>query len=123
VDYLITPSMVQVKRKWKEKNFYNIKMLLEILVPFKDQSYIFSLSGMEWRNGPPMPRKLRALGSVQLDDGFMIIGGFDDSITKGSYVSQTIDNNYNWNVNPNAFDFDARYFVEGVRIPDDFLAC
>jgi len=95
---------------------------LEILVVSGDLSFIFSLTELTWRSGPPLPEELYQLTSVQLDDGFMVIGGVDgkDLVSRNSV--HTIDSNYNWISNKNGFELGRDYII-GVKVPNDFLNC
>jgi len=95
---------------------------LEILVVSADGSYIFSLTELSWRVGPPMPEELYRLTSVQLDDGFMIVGGIDTDYESSSQSVHTIDSNYNWSSNREGLSGTLDY-TAGVKIPDEFLNC
>jgi len=60
----------------------SIPTVLEILVASEMDAYIFSLTDLTWRKGPPMGQNLHAFTSVQLDDGFMVLGGIDENDEK-----------------------------------------
>jgi len=96
---------------------------LEIMLPSHEVSYIFSLRDREWRQGPEMPESVSRFESVQLDDGFMVVGGLNGDDQRSSFITQTMDSNYNWNVNLEGLSDESRTYSSSVNVPNDFLNC
>jgi len=81
-------------------------------------SNLFSLTDLTWREGPALPLDISLVASVQLEDGFMMLGGMDeDREDVGSVIA--INSNYEWLTNVNGW-VSGRY-IAGVKVPDDFL--
>jgi len=86
-----------------------------------EDAFLFSLSDLTWRSGPPLPQNLHTFTSVQLDNGFMAIGGKDGEGLATSTVF-TIDSNYNWATFEDTLDTKKVHSM-GVNVPSSFLDC
>ncbi len=55
---------------------------------------IYNTATREWRDGPPLPQTFRYMSSVQYEDTFLLVGGFNgeewiDTIYQYNQTSQT----------------------------------
>jgi len=94
---------------------------LEVLLVDESSSYIYSIDDREWRDGPKLPQSTVDSFPVQLDDGFLSMGG-----KLGSSYHATIykfdENAYDWLVEPVRLE-TPRQFAAAVTVPDTFLNC
>jgi len=95
--------------------------MVEILIASREKSFLFSLADLTWRAGPPLPEKLDQLVSVQLDSGFMVIGGRDEEEMAVDNI-YTIDYEHIWLNFPTTLD-QPKYSSVGVEVPLDFYNC
>jgi len=96
----------------------------EILVASENLSFIFSLTNLEWREGPVLPdERLIDMSYAQIEGGFLAIGGY---INHGFEFSDKIyrfnENSYEWEVQ-DMFLESPRSRSGAVSVPDDFLNC
>jgi len=84
--------------------------LAEILLAFHGEAYLFSLTENTWKDGPKLPKDLYSLTSVQLDNGFMVLGARDPASSSESTDDiYSIDNSYaakSWIYSQSSVDFD-----------------
>jgi len=95
--------------------------MLEILVAANDMSFQFSLADLFWRGGPPLPADLNNIVSVQLGDGFMVLGGRDEE-------GYSVDNIYPIDYEQIWFSYlktldEPKFNSIGVEVPSDFCNC
>jgi len=69
-----------------------------------------------------MPEAVSLFESVQLADGFMVVGGYELDTGHSAFVTQTIDSNYTWRANMEGLT-NSRAYTAAVTVPDDFLSC
>jgi len=94
---------------------------LEVLVVDESFSYIFSLTHLEWRDGPKLPVSTVDSFPVQLNYGFLSIGGqVGSSYHSGIYRFD--ENAYDWVLEAEQLETPRRY-AAAVAVPDSFLNC
>jgi len=82
---------------------------------------LFNLADLMWKYGPRLPKNLEFLTSVQLEDGFMVLGGQDNERKAAADVF-FIDSRYEWLEIEGGLQ-EARYLPIGVAVPDEFFNC
>jgi len=77
----------------------------------------------KWREGPILPANLINVEYVQLDSGFMAIGGIEDEELGLAVQSAFVmDDEYNWTSYPEAF-YTPKYHTMAINVPNDFFTC
>jgi len=93
----------------------------EIVVARLLYSFILNLATLEWRDGPKLPIPIYGAPTVQTNDGFLALGGWD-----GEYLVDTIQRfdgeRYEWTVLQTREEV-AKSYAAAVPVPDDFLKC
>jgi len=91
-------------------------------------TFIFSLRDLKWRPAQPIPVKtyLFAPSLVQVEGGFVVIGGREESLTMGPRVNEHIflfdETSYRWLLqDPNPTD--PRFNAAAIAVSDTFLEC
>jgi len=110
-------KVIKFTLKHKNINMY----FAEIMLASREEAYLFSLTDLGWRNGPQMPKNLCCFTSVQIENGFMAVGGKDEERLATSNVL-TFDNNYNWVSYDDALQIEKVYSI-GVNVPNSFFDC
>jgi len=84
---------------------------------------LFSLQEQKWREGPTLPANLVEVEYIQLDSGFMVIGGREDEELGLAVESAFVmDDEYNWTTYPKALE-TAKYHTMAISVPRDFFNC
>jgi len=118
LDYIPSSSMVEPACGFvKDPSFGQ-----EVIVASDTRSFIFSLTDLEWREGPVLPENLDFLTSVQLNNGFLAIGGFDRNDLEVDTIYRFDPNSYDWVLEKERLAVPRR-FAAAVAVPDEFLAC
>lgn len=78
---------------------------------------------LEWRDGPPLPRNLRAAKTVQLKDHFLVIGGRYDTAGEPSadFIYQ-FDSSQKWNEVGPSMD-KPRALPVALSFPEEYAEC
>jgi len=87
----------------------------EVLLAWGEDALIFSLDDLGWRNGPPLPRNIVNVASIQLEDGFMALGGRNCA---SGYCREAVDDVYE-------FDGESYEWIElgdGLSLPRELFA-
>ncbi len=63
-------------------------------------SEIYNTGTGVWREGPPLPDAFDDMASVQYEDTFLVIGGFDGSSTRLDTIYQYDPNSESWVLRP-----------------------
>lgn len=82
-------------------------------------SEIFSLTNMEWRDGPDFPIDVNGAASVQLSQSFLVVGGFshgESSYLDGIYEFDRL--NYTWSKKNQTLKTARRYHT-AILLPND----
>jgi len=95
----------------------------EVVLAKEDFSYIFSLSDLEWKDGPTLPVYRDNLSAAQLEDGFLAIGGWDDRPETVDTVYKFDAEAYDWILMEDYALNVSRSHTSPVAIPDGFFAC
>jgi len=101
-----------------------------VLIAGLDRSFIFSLSDLSWRKGEKLPQDIDETISVQLDDGFLAVGGkvkANDDPADYTFLSQDTlykfgQETYEWSLQAECLNV-ARHLSAAVAVPEDFFAC
>jgi len=96
----------------------------EVVVAASEESYIFSLDNLTWREGPPLPENLKGLSYTQIGNTFLAVGGFIDNDEEKNVdtIYRFDDKNYGW-ILEEAKLSSPRSGVAVVALPDDFVTC
>jgi len=95
----------------------------EILYAAGTRSFIFSLTDLVWKEGPPLPEDLYFVASAQLTDGILAIGGLDSAIANAFDKVYKFDENiYDWLLEKERLAI-PRGAAAAVAVPNDFLGC
>ncbi len=90
----------------------------EVVAQYGNDTEIFSLRSLEWREGPPMPQDVRYAGSGQLETTFAVFGSNQPSDT--IYLFDEV--NYDWILLENRLA-EPKFNVKVLPIPDEYLNC
>jgi len=93
----------------------------EVVIASDESSYIFSLDDQQWRNGPLLPKNMKWMMNAQLEDDFLVIGGYENGKNLNS-VYRFDKDLYDW-VLLDAVMQIPRRFAAAVPVPDSFLSC
>ncbi len=70
--------------------FINSSGEQEIVVAGVNSTWVFNLSGWNWRQGPDLPVRLYGATAAQYDDHFLLVGGFENGKEDREAVSDKI---------------------------------
>jgi len=84
-------------------------------------SFIFSLTDLEWREGPQLPEPIVDLSYAQLEDGFIAAGG-DTGSPDYDTVYKFSEETYEWELLNQRLSVPRR-FMSAVAVPRDFFGC
>jgi len=94
----------------------------EVMFAAGELSFIFSLSDLEWRDGPKLPEDVVNTGSVQLADGFAAVGGlvYDGPIGESiDRIYKFSEDTYEWELLDQRLSVPRNGLV-AVAVPESF---
>jgi len=99
-------------------------LLSEVMLATGEAAQIFSLDSLMWREGEPLPNDAlyEGIGSVQLTDGFLAIGGYQRDGASSDKIYKFDQNSYEWTLLEERLE-TARHRFTSTGIPNDFLTC
>jgi len=86
------------------------------------QAYIFSLTDLTWRAGPPLPEEIDEIASIQLEDGFLAIGGYDTEYLSSKAIFKFSQDTYEWTKQEEQLERGRENAIY-ITVPDDFVDC
>jgi len=94
----------------------------EIIIAGDTTSLIFSMTDLEWREGPLLPEDLADFTNLQLNNEFLAIGGMDNDVMELDTIYRFDPDIYDWVLEPQRLKIPRRR-AAAVAVPDDFLDC